>query len=317
MTVIGQSAAGYEALERIFGVIDLFDVFAYSDQIKTGEKPVISDIDRRAIPASGSSRFGRILAVVAAASLAACASLPEDPEARAEAIALNDPGESINRSIFEFNRGVDTLFLRPVSEMYRATLPQTGQDMVRNFLNNLKTPVVLANDLLQGEGERAGETFGRFVFNTTVGVGGLFDVAGIEHHSEDFGQTLATWGAPEGPYMVLPLIGPSPVRDTVGLVADYYIDPVARYFNNVDRGHANWVRAGFRAIDTRSRNIETLDDIERSAIDYYATIRSLYRQRRNDEIMNGQSDGTVPMPEISLETEDDDLDEKYTLLKTE
>ena len=115
----------------------------------------------------------------------------------------------------------------------------------------------------------------------------------------------------------MPLIGPSPVRDTVGLVADYYLDPVAHYFDNVDRGNLNWVRAGARAIDTRSRNIETLDDIERSAIDYYATIRSLYRQRRKDEIMNGQNDGTVPMPEISLETEDDDLDEKYTLLKTE
>ena len=287
-----------------FGVIKLFEVFAYSGQPKSGNGNKLL-------------RLSRILAVLAASSLVACASLPEDPEARAEAVALNDPAEPLNRSVFEFNRGVDTLILRPVSEAYRQTLPQAGQDMVRNFLNNLKSPVVFANDLMQGEVDRAGETFGRFIFNTTIGVGGLFDIAGIEHHSEDFGQTLATWGASEGPYLVLPLIGPSPVRDTVGLVADYYLDPVAHYFDNVDRGNLNWVRAGARAIDTRSRNIETIDDIERSAIDYYATIRSLYRQRRKDEIMNGQNDGTVPMPEISLETEDDDLDEKYTLLKTE
>jgi phospholipid-binding lipoprotein MlaA len=263
------------------------------------------------------SRFSGVFAIVAAVSLSACASMPADPEARADVEALNDPIEPVNRTVFEFNRGLDTIFLRPVSEAYRSVLPQGGQDMVRNFLNNLKSPVVFANDLLQGETERAGQTFGRFVINTTVGVGGLFDVSGIDHHSEDFGQTLATWGAPEGPYLVLPLIGPSPVRDTIGLVADYYVDPVARYFNNVDRGHLNWVRAGVRAVDTRSRNIETLDDIERSAIDYYATIRSLYRQRRKDEILNGRADNSVPMPEISLETEDDDLDDKYTLLKTE
>jgi phospholipid-binding lipoprotein MlaA len=263
------------------------------------------------------SRFGIVLGLVAATVLTGCTSLPEDPEARAEVLALNDPVEPLNRTFFEFNRGVDTVVLRPLAETYRTVLPQGGQDMVRNFLNNLKSPVVLANDLLQGEVERAGETLGRFMVNTTMGVGGLFDVASTEHHTEDFGQTLAVWGAPEGAYLVLPLIGPSPVRDTVGLVADYYIDPVARYFNNVDRSHLNWVRAGVRAIDTRSRNIDTLDDIERSAIDYYATIRSLYRQRRKDEIMNGQPDDSVPMPEISLDIDDDNLDDKYTLLKTE
>ena len=263
------------------------------------------------------SAISRVIVVGAALTLSACASLPEDPEAREEVLALNDPVEPLNRSVFEFNRGVDNLILRPVAEAYRDALPQAGQDMVRNFLNNLKSPVVFANDILQGETERAGDTFGRFIFNTVVGVGGLFDVAGIEHHNEDFGQTLATWGVPEGPYLVLPFIGPSPVRDTAGLVVDYYIDPVAHYFDNVDKSHLNWIRAGVRAVDTRSRNIETLDDIERSAIDYYATIRSLYRQRRNEEIMNGRADNDVPMPEISIDTEDDDLDDKYTLLKTD
>jgi phospholipid-binding lipoprotein MlaA len=295
----------------------LFEVFLYSGQPNSRRNNVVARTISQLSETSGLRRLGSVITIVAAVSLSACASLPDDPDARAEAEALNDPVEPLNRTVFEFNRGVDGLVLRPISEVYRSVLPQVGQDMVRNFLNNLKSPVVFANDILQGEEERAGETFGRFIFNTTVGVGGLFDVAGIEHHSEDFGQTLATWGAPEGPYLVLPLIGPSPVRDTAGLVADFYIDPVARYFDNVDRGHLNWVRGGVRAVDTRSRNIETLDDIERSAIDYYATIRSLYRQRRNDEIMNGRNDGTVPMPEISLETEDDDLDDKYTLLKTE
>ena len=291
----------------------MFDVFKNSSRAVTERGHVVGS----AGTTTKRRRLGIILAVAAASALSACTSLPEDPEARAETLALNDPAEPVNRAVFEFNRGVDNVLLRPISEAYRNVLPQAGQDMVRNFLNNLKAPVVFANDLMQGEVDRAGETFGRFVINTSVGVGGLFDVSGIEHHSEDFGQTLATWGAPEGPYMVLPLIGPSLVRDTVGLVADYYLDPVSRYFNNIDRSHLGIVRAGLRAVDTRSRNIETLDDIERSAIDYYATIRSLYRQRRKSEILNGHSDDTVPMPEISLETEDDELDDKYTLLKTE
>ncbi len=240
-----------------------------------------------------------------------------DDEARKEAAAINDPLEPMNRFVFEFNRAFDMALLKPLAEGYRAVIPEAGRNMVRDFLDNLKAPLVFTNDVLQGEPERAGETMGRFAINTVAGVGGLFDVSGIDHHGEDFGQTLAVWGAPEGPYLVLPFFGPSPVRDTVGLIGDFYLDPINHYLDNVDRTDLRWVRLGARAIDTRSRNIETLDEIERSAIDLYATVRSLYRQRRNDEIRNGNPAPTVPMPEISFDLDDDDSAGKMTFLKSE
>ncbi len=260
---------------------------------------------------------GRCILLGGALVLASCATVPADEEAQKEAAAINDPLEPMNRAVFEFNRAFDTALLRPLAEGYRAVLPEAGRNMVRDFLDNLRAPLVFTNDVLQGEPERAGETMGRFAINTVAGLGGLFDVSGIDHHGEDFGQTLAVWGAPEGPYLVLPFFGPSPVRDTVGLVGDFYLDPINHYLDNADRTNLRWVRLGARAIDTRSRNIETLDEIERSAIDLYATVRSLYRQRRNDEIRNGNPAPTVPMPEISFDLDDDEYTGKLTFLKSE
>ncbi|HJM52225.1 MAG TPA: VacJ family lipoprotein [Alphaproteobacteria bacterium] len=262
------------------------------------------------------SMLGATLAL--AGSLAGCASFPDsdDAQAVAEYKAANDPLEPLNRYFFELNRGLDMLLLRWVAEIYRDAVPDVGRSMVKNFLDNLRSPVIFGNDLLQGEFQRAGETGGRFIINSTAGILGLFDVAsyeragGLEFHNEDFGQTLGAWGVNEGPYLVLPLLGPSPVRDTFGLVGDYFMDPVYYYARNVDRPLIPAVRFTLRAIDSRSRNIETLDEIERSAIDLYATIRSLYRQRRNDEIRNGQPAPTVPMPEISIDMDDEIGDER-------
>jgi phospholipid-binding lipoprotein MlaA len=132
----------------------------------------------------------------------------------------NDPLEGLNRGIFEFNRVVDGVLIKPAAQIYRGVLPQQAQDSVRSFLRNLRSPVILANDVLQGDMDRAGSTIGRFLVNTTLGIGGLFDVAselGMPFHDEDFGQTLAVWGVGEGPYLVLPLLGPSNPRDAVGL----------------------------------------------------------------------------------------------------
>ncbi len=249
--------------------------------------------------------------MTAVVALPACTSLPDDPEARAEVEALNDPLEPMNRSIFEFNRGVDTVLLRPLAEIYADLIPQGGQDMVKDFLDNLTAPVVLANDILQGEPERAGETAARFVANSTFGILGLFEISGIKRHNEDFGQTLGTWGVNEGPYLMLPFLGPSSARDGLGLVADYYIDPFSYYTRTTQQEYLQWVRLSVRAIDTRARNIKTLDEIERSAIDVYATYRSLYRQYRRKEILNGRPGDTVPMPQAMIEMEDDD-DEKET-----
>ncbi len=259
-------------------------------------------------------RIGAVAVLVALA--AGCATPPPsgDPEALAAYEEANDPLEPLNRYVFEVNRGLDMLVVRPAAEVYRGLIPEVARDSVRNFLDNLSAPVVLVNDLLQGEVDRAGQTFGRFLANTFIGVGGLFDVVpDIEHHDEDFGQTLAVWGAPEGPYLVLPLLGPSPLRDTIGLVPDFYIDPVSLYAGNTDRRWIRTARFALDGIDTRSRNIESLDDIERTSIDFYATVRSLYRQRRADEIRNGRPGPSAPLLDISTDFEEDDGEDKVSV----
>jgi phospholipid-binding lipoprotein MlaA len=156
---------------------------------------------------------------------------------------------------------------------------------LRDFLNNLREPLVFVNDTLQGQFNRAATTVGRFVINSTIGIGGVVDVAGrwgIPYHEEDLGLTLGTWGVPEGPYIVVPILGPSTPRDLGGQVAEGFGDP----WNNLVTGNPwtlywiPFVRGGVSGIDQRSRYIETLADIERTSLDYYATIRSLYRQRR-------------------------------------
>ena len=257
----------------------------------------------------------RILGIALTASviLAGCATpSTSDPEARAELAAINDPWESFNRAVFELNRGLDRALLKPVAQAYRGVVPEFGRDMVKNFLNNLRSPVILANDILQGEKDRAGETGSRMLANTAIGLGGVFNVTDIEFHNEDFGQTMAVWGFGEGPYLVLPLLGPSPIRDTVGLIGDSLMDPVVWHARRNEQYAITWVRFGMRAIDTRSRNIETLDEIERGAIDFYATVRSLYRQRRNDEIRNGRPQNSVSMPEISWDDEEEAEENQVT-----
>ena len=245
-------------------------------------------------------------------ALAACATPPQGPEAAAEFAETNDPIEPLNRAIFDFNLAIDKALLRPLAIAYRDVIPKPGRDGVRNFLDNLESPVVLANDVLQGSAERAGTTVGRFAINSTIGIGGLLDVAksfGLKGHDEDFGQTLGVWGFPEGPYLVLPLLGPSPPRDSLGLVVDYFIDPLTYVFDNNDVEWLSFVRFGVRAVDSRSRNVAGLDEIERTSIDFYATVRSLYRQQRADEIRNGEPSPLVSVPQITLEFEEGGADQ--------
>lgn len=250
-------------------------------------------------------------------TVAACATAPssDDPEAMAAYKEANDPIEPVNRAIFAFNQGVDKAIIKPAAQVYRGVLPRPVRDSVRNFLNNLQTPVVIANEILQGNPDRAGETFGRFAANTMWGVGGLFDVVPDKpHHVEDLGQTLAVWGMGEGPYIVLPILGPSSGRHTLGRVGDYFMDPINYWANHEG---ADWVpitRAVVGGIDSRSRVIETLDEIERTSIDFYAAIRSLYRQQRADLIRNGAPAGESPLPDISIDFEDDVGKDKISAL---
>ncbi len=257
------------------------------------------------------------IGVVGAAllSLGACTSMmPEDPDARQAWVEANDPLEPMNRYFFEVNRGLDQLLILPFADTYRGAVPKFIRDAVRNFLDNLASPVILANDLLQGDIDRASKTWGRFLANTFIGVGGLFDVSGIERHDEDFGQTLAVWGVDEGFYLVLPVLGPRPPRDLVGWGVDtFLIDPVYWWAKSEDA--EAWITARYvvDGIDFRSRNIETLDEIEKSSIDFYATIRSLYRQRRGDEIRNGAPAPDSPSDAWIDFEQDDSIEDKVSV----
>jgi len=223
--------------------------------------------------------------------LANCALAPkDDPEALAEFQKLNDPIEYTNRGIFSFNQALDKIIIKPVTGVYRTIAPAFVREAIHNFLQNLRTPVILANDLLQGAGGRASDTIVRFFINSTWGLLGFMDPAtnmGFEQHDEDFGQTLAVWGIGEGPFLMLPLLGPSNPRDFVGKVIDYFVDPINWWASNSDNRDIPILRTLVSGIDTRDNLWDALEDIEKNSIDPYASVRSLYRQRRNDHIRNG------------------------------
>jgi phospholipid-binding lipoprotein MlaA len=234
-------------------------------------------------------------------SVAGCATAPTDPEELAEYKEINDPLEPTNRAVFEINLYLDRLILRPVAWTYREVVPDPGREVVTNFLNNLRSPYTFANDVLQGEVDRAGVTVARFLINTTIGIGGLADVAGnifgLEYHAEDIGQTFAVWGADAGPYLMLPVIGPSNPRDAAGLGIEYFVEPVNWFLREKDAGEWVLVRTGVNAVDQRHQVLDTLDALERTSLDYYAQIRSISRQRRLDEIRNKASSGSPgPQP---------------------
>ena len=211
----------------------------------------------------------------------------------------NDPLEIVNRHVFALNQAVDVLVLRPVAVTYRDLVPDQIKIMVNNFLNYLKTPVILANDLLQGNLPRAGETLERFVNNSlTLGLGDVM-APRIPFHDEDFGQTLAVWGMGEGPYLVLPLLGPSNPRDAIGIAVDWFIDPVYWAAENNQWDGFTAGRTALRTITARVDTLAVTDDLERTSLDYYAAVRSLYRQRRADEIRNRAA---PPTPRAMLGT---------------
>jgi phospholipid-binding lipoprotein MlaA len=225
--------------------------------------------------------------IAAALVVAGCATAPENDPAAMEAYRqANDPAEPFNRTMFDFNMGLDKAVLKPVAGAYRDVVPEGARDSVSSFLDNLRTPVIFANDLMQAEFERAGVTLLRFVTNTTIGFGGFFDVAadeGLAKHDEDFGQTLAVWGLGEGAYLMLPLFGPSNPRDGVGRVVDIFLDPIG-WLAPI---YVNGGRSGAEAIDARAVHYDEINDLERNSLDFYAAVRSLYRQKRADEIRNG------------------------------
>jgi len=242
-----------------------------------------------------------------AVAVSGCATPPPagDTAAMADYSAVNDPLEPTNRAVFAFNQGVDKGVLKPAATTYQATLPPWLRQGVGNLLDHLRAPVVLLNDLLQGEFKRAMRTLNRFWINTAFGFG-FMDLAGdmgLEGHDEDFGQTLAVWGIDEGPFVMLPLFGPSNTRDTVGLVVDFLVDPFGTWARNTHRDALIYARGGTHAVHARSQLLEFMDDLEKTSLDFYAAIRSLYRQRRSDEISNGRGSANAPVPDLSRNIE--------------
>lgn len=197
-----------------------------------------------------------------------------------------DPLEPLNREIYSFNRGVDTIFIEPVAALYHKLVPPQVRAGVTNFFSNVNDVNVMANQVLQGKIPDAMHSATRLALNTTVGVGGLFDVAsgrGLYKMRQDFGTTLAFYGIKESPYLVLPFLGPSTIRDTAGLVVDFYLSP----YGYVEEW-VFWYSAGLLYLNTRSNLLEELVFVDYAAMDSYAFVRDIYLQRRNALINNTQ-----------------------------
>ena len=238
-----------------------------------------------------------VLIALAAALLApACATTPGG-----DAMAQRDPLERINRPIFTFNRALDKAVVRPAARTYTLLTPEAGRRGVSNFFENADEPWTAINAVLQGKPRVALRALARFLINTTLGVGGLADHAtffGIQPQDEDFGQTLAVWGLGSGPYLMLPLLGPSTLRDSAGLAAELQADPYGILRRRLRLSTVHRIAlTGLEGLDTRARLLDGADSVLDTAADEYATVRSAYLQNRRSDIF----DGSPPI-------EDDDWD---------
>jgi phospholipid-binding lipoprotein MlaA len=216
-----------------------------------------------------------------------------------ESLAQCDPWEATNRDVFAFDGWVEYNIARPVDDGYRTVVPEPAREGVHNVTTNLHEPIVAANDALQGDGKKLVRTLGRIVINSTVGLGGLIDVAakiGIPYHDNDFGITLGQNGIAEGSYLVLPLAGPMPPRDLLGSAVDGVFEPF-NYARFSGRHTFLYARSGLRVLDTVDQRRDEFESIERSSLDFYATTRNLYRQSRDARI-RGEVASTVQLPDL-------------------
>ena len=227
-----------------------------------------------------------------ASVLVGCASIPAGVQPSPQ-----DPWESFNRSVFEFNEGLDAYVLKPVVTGYRFVLPEFVRDGIYNFFSNYSDIYTALYNLLQGKPGDAFNDFMRVVVNTTFGLGGLIDMAtpgGLEKHKEDWGQTLGVWGVPAGPYVVLPFFGPSNVRDTFGTAADLESDYLFRLLPDVALRNS---LTGLRVVNARNTYYEAGDLLDGAAIDKYSFVRDAYIQRRQYQINEGRDgeESTIPV----------------------
>jgi len=236
-------------------------------------------------------KLSRLIMLGLAVLMVGCASIPAGVEP-----SPHDPWEPFNRSVFEFNEGLDTYLLKPVVSVYRFILPEFIRDGIYNFFSNYSDLYTALYNLLQGKPGDAFNDLMRVAVNTTMGLGGLLDLAtpgGLEKHKEDWGQTLGVWGVPAGPYVVLPFFGPSNVRDTFGTVADLESDYLFRLLPNV--GLRNSL-TGLRVVNARNTYYEAGDLLDGAAIDKYSFVRDAYIQRRQYQINEGREDEGSEIP---------------------
>ena len=247
-------------------------------------------------PASGTAPFA---GTTAAASATPSAGAAADDTADEQ---VSDPYENTNRFFYGVNDAIDRYSLKPIAQGYVFITPQPVRSGIHNFLANLSSPVLFTNDVAQANPKWAGTTFMRFMINSTAGVLGVFDVAktvGYRAHDTDFGITLALWGVPTGPFLYLPILGPSSPRGVAGYAVDAAIDP----FNYVPHGYGlvtfNWARFGLGAIDTRASLLADLDKVKANALDPYATFRSLYTQHVRSQVQEARDANTHTTPDWS------------------
>ena len=214
-----------------------------------------------------------------------------------------DPFESYNRKMHGFNEDLDSAVLKPIAIAYKDHMPLAVQSFTRNFFSNIDDVFIGLNNLLQGKPVAALNDWTRFLLNSTFWFFGISDPAselGWYKQREDFGQTLGVWGLPMGPYLVLPLLGPSSIRGTTGLAGYYWVDPPGYV---IASGAPRWTAAGLRVIDTRSRLLVTSNLLQAAALDEYSFIRDAYTQRRRSLVYDGE-----PPPRKLVDPEDVDLD---------
>ncbi len=217
-----------------------------------------------------------------------------------ESYEVFDPIEPVNRAVFGFNDFLDRILFEPLAKGYKAVTPSFVRDSIQSFMRNLQSPLLIGNNLLQGNVGDAGIATGRFVINSTVGVLGLVDVAdaqGLKYKDEDFGQTLAKWGVGDGFYLVLPVLGPSTLRDTAGLAVDSFADPVRIVAMNTDNEWIYYTRNAVEGLDNRARLITAVDDLRRNSIDYYAAVKSAYSQKRQTLIKDQKASTSDDVPQ--------------------
>jgi len=225
-------------------------------------------------------KFGAIWALALALMTAGCATMGATPDDQASAVS--DPFEGVNRFFFDLNQRLDRNAGRPAATAYRDTVPGSVRGGLHNLLDNLGGPVTVANDLLQIRLKDAGTAAGRFLVNTTIGIAGIFDVAtdwGMPGRNRDFGETMGTYGVPPGPYLVLPFRGSTDVRDFAGNYIDGFVSPL-RYVRYDGRNYVGLMKSTLGSMDNRSANLVSFRDIERASVDYYATMRTVYMERR-------------------------------------